>query len=112
MLEMKIDIRNLSEDQIIDFFKEKGFDSYRGRQVYEWIWKKSSHSFDDMTNLSKELRLMLDSHFVINHIEVDKIQKSSDGTIKNAVKLVIVAHPSSKDKPFANPMSKSFISKD
>jgi 23S rRNA (adenine2503-C2)-methyltransferase len=30
---------------------------------------------------------MLDSNFVINHIEVDKIQKSSDGTIKNAVKL-------------------------
>ena len=87
MLEMKIDIRNLSENQIINFFEEKGFDSYRGRQLYEWIWKKSAHSFDDMTNLSKDLRLMLDSHFVINHIEVDKIQKSSDGTIKNAVKL-------------------------
>ena len=84
---MKIDIRNLSENQIINFFEEKGFDSYRGRQLYEWIWKKSAHSFDDMTNLSKDLRLMLDSHFVINHIEVDKIQKSSDGTIKNAVKL-------------------------
>ena len=87
MLEMKIDIRNLTENQIIEFFEEKGFDSYRGRQVYEWIWKKSSHSFDEMTNLSKDLRLMLDTHFVINHIEVDKIQKSSDGTIKNAVKL-------------------------
>ena len=87
MLEMKIDIRNLSENQIINFFEEKGYDSYRGRQLYEWIWKKSAHSFDDMTNLSKDLRLMLDSHFVINHIEVDKIQKSSDGTIKNAVKL-------------------------
>ena len=84
---MKIDIRNLSENQIINFFEEKGFDSYRGRQLYEWIWKKSAHSFDDMTNLSKDLRLMLDSHFVINHIEVDKIQKSSDGTIKNGVKL-------------------------
>jgi 23S rRNA (adenine2503-C2)-methyltransferase len=37
---MKIDIRSLSEDQIIEFFKKKGFDSYRGRQVYEWIWRK------------------------------------------------------------------------
>ena len=84
---MKIDIRSLSEDQIIDFLKEKGFDSYRGKQIYEWIWKKSTYSFDEMTNLSKDLRLMLNSNFVINHIEVDKIQKSSDGTIKNAVKL-------------------------
>ena len=84
---MKIDIRSLTENQIIKFFLDKGFDSYRGKQVYEWIWKKSVYSFDDMTNLSKDLRVMLDTHFVINHIEVDKIQKSSDGTIKNAVKL-------------------------
>ena len=84
---MKIDIRSLSEDQIINFFEKKGFDSYRGRQVYEWIWKKSAYSFDEMTNLSKDLRTILGNNFVINHIEVDKIQKSSDGTIKNAVKL-------------------------
>jgi 23S rRNA (adenine2503-C2)-methyltransferase len=84
---MKIDIRSLSENQLIEFFEQKGFDSYRGKQVYEWIWKKSTYSFDEMTNLSKDLRLMLDSNFVINHIEVDKIQKSFDGTIKNAVKL-------------------------
>lgn len=84
---MKIDIRSLTENQIIEFFLDKGFDSYRGKQVYEWIWKKSVYSFNDMTNLSKDLRVMLDTHFVINHIEVDKIQKSSDGTIKNAVKL-------------------------
>ena len=73
---MKIDIRSLSENQIIEFFEQKGFDSYRGKQVYEWIWKKSTYSFDEMTNLSKDLRLMLDLNFVINHIEVDKIQKS------------------------------------
>ena len=84
---MKIDIRSLSEDQIIDFFEKNCFDTYRGKQVYEWIWKKSTYSFDEMTNLSKDVRLMLETDFVINHIEVDKIQKSSDGTIKNAVKL-------------------------
>ena len=84
---MKIDIRGLSEDQIIEFFEKKGFDSYRGRQVYEWIWRKSCYSFDEMTNISKDLRDILDNHFVINHIQVDKIQKSFDGTIKNAVKL-------------------------
>ena len=84
---MKIDIRGLSEDQIIEFFEKKGFDSYRGRQVYEWIWRKSCYSFDEMTNISKDLRNVLDNHFVINHIQVDKIQKSFDGTIKNAVKL-------------------------
>ena len=40
-----------------------------------------------MTNLSLETREMLKSHFVINHIKVDKMQRSTDGTIKNAVTL-------------------------
>lgn len=40
-----------------------------------------------MTNISKETREMLKENFVINHIRVDRMQRSSDGTIKNAVKL-------------------------
>jgi 23S rRNA (adenine2503-C2)-methyltransferase len=40
-----------------------------------------------MTNISKETRRMLSENFVINHIRVDQMQRSSDGTIKNAVKL-------------------------
>ena len=40
-----------------------------------------------MTNISKEMREHLDTNFVINHIKVDHMQKSKDGTIKNAVKL-------------------------
>ena len=48
---MKIDIRSLSEDELCEFFVKRGFDSYRGKQVYEWIWKKSSYTFDNMTNI-------------------------------------------------------------
>jgi 23S rRNA (adenine2503-C2)-methyltransferase len=40
-----------------------------------------------MTNLSKETRLFLENHFVINHINVDLMQRSEDGTVKNAVRL-------------------------
>ena len=83
----KKDIRALSKEQLRDFFKAKGDKAFRGNQVYEWLWGKSAHSFDAMTNLSKETRSMLEDHFVINHIEVDSIQRSNDGTIKNAVKL-------------------------
>jgi 23S rRNA (adenine2503-C2)-methyltransferase len=51
------------------------------------LWSKGAHSFEDMTNISKETRTMLESNFVINHIKVDTIQRSDDGTIKNAVRL-------------------------
>ena len=66
---------------------ESGDKSFRGNQVYEWLWKKGAHSFEDMTNISKQTREMLQDNFVINHIKVDQMQRSADGTVKNAVKL-------------------------
>ncbi|RRQ47865.1 23S rRNA (adenine(2503)-C(2))-methyltransferase RlmN [Maribacter algicola] len=83
----KKDIRALTRDQLRDFFVSQGDKAFRGNQVYEWLWQKSAHSFDVMTNLSKTTRDMLESNFVINHIQVDQMQRSSDGTIKNAVRL-------------------------
>jgi 23S rRNA (adenine2503-C2)-methyltransferase len=87
MKENKKDIRALSREELRNFFQEIGDNAFRGNQVYEWLWQKGAHHFDDMTNISKNTRDLLNAHFVINHIEVDSIQKSEDGTIKNAVKL-------------------------
>jgi 23S rRNA (adenine2503-C2)-methyltransferase len=83
----KKDIRALSREELRDFFTEQGLEAFRGNQVYEWLWKKSAHNFDAMTNISKETRGMLGTHFVINHIQADQMQRSADGTIKNAVRL-------------------------
>jgi 23S rRNA (adenine2503-C2)-methyltransferase len=83
----KKDIRALTKQQLRDFFVSIGDQSFRGNQVYEWLWVKSAHSFTDMTNLSKETRQLLEENFVINHIKVDVMQRSNDGTIKNAVRL-------------------------
>lgn len=83
----KKDIRALTKDQLREFFVENGDKAFRGNQVYEWLWHKVAHSFEDMTNISKATRQMLEDNFVINHIKVDEMQRSSDGTIKNAVRL-------------------------
>ena len=83
----KKDIRALTKEQLRDFFVKENDKAFRGNQVYEWLWQKSAHSFKDMTNLSKDTRQMLEENFVINHIKVDTIQRSNDGTIKNAVQL-------------------------
>ena len=87
MSEKKKDIRALTKEQLRDFFIKEGDKAFRGNQVYEWLWQKSAHAFDDMTNISKETRQMLEDNFVINHIQVDTMQRSSDGTVKNAVRL-------------------------
>jgi 23S rRNA (adenine2503-C2)-methyltransferase len=83
----KKDIRALTKEQLRDFFVSNGDKSFRGNQVYEWLWQKNAHTFADMTNLSKQTREMLETNFVINHIKVDTMQRSSDGTVKNAVRL-------------------------
>ena len=83
----KKDIRALSKEDLRLFFEQNGDKAFRGNQVYEWLWNKGIHSFNQMTNIPIEMRKTLDKHFVINHIKVDTMQKSIDGTIKNAVKL-------------------------
>ena len=83
----KKDIRALSREALRDFFMDIGEKAFRGDQVFEWLWKKGAHSFAEMSNLSLEHREMLSSRFTINHIAVDQMQRSQDGTIKNAVRL-------------------------
>ena len=83
----KIDIRVLTKSQLRELFANKGLLRYKADQVYNWIWKKGVHSFDLMTNISKELRSFLELNFQINRIKFDVSQKSIDGTIKNSVRL-------------------------
>ncbi|SEP77753.1 23S rRNA (adenine(2503)-C(2))-methyltransferase RlmN [Flavobacterium urocaniciphilum] len=83
----KKDIRALTKEQLRDFFVANGDKAFRGNQIYEWLWNKGAHTFENMTNISKETRAMLEANFVINHIKVDTMQRSEDGTVKNAVRL-------------------------
>lgn len=87
MSDSKKDIRSLTKEAIREFFVTHGDQAFRGNQVYEWLWSKGVHRFEDMTSLSLPTRELLQTHFVINHIQVDQMQRSSDGTVKNAVKL-------------------------
>ena len=85
--ENKRDIRRLNPQELEQFFLEQGEKPFRARQVQEWLWKKSAKDFDQMTNLSLSTRTLLKAHFTMNPIRVDKMQRSEDGTIKNAVTL-------------------------
>ena len=87
MKNSKKDIRRLTKKEIQEFFISKNSPKYKGTQVYEWLWKKGSHDFDLMTNLSFKDRALLKDNFDIRHVNIDLHQKSLDGTIKNAVKL-------------------------
>jgi 23S rRNA (adenine2503-C2)-methyltransferase len=80
-------IRALSQDDLKSFFESKGEKPYRAKQVWEWLWKYSAHSFEEMTNLSKEVRHLLENNFSFHAVTIDTFQVSSDRTIKTAFRL-------------------------
>lgn len=84
---VKENIRHLKLNDITAWFKEKGEPSFRAKQVFEWLWQKSAHSFDDMTNLPKSTREALKKDFVFHDFTSVLTQVSTDGTIKNAFHL-------------------------
>ena len=83
----KITIRKLSLEDLTRHLTNMGEQKFRAKQIYEWLWKKSAMSFDEMSNLSIELRQMLEQQFEILPLEIDLEQKSNDGTIKCRFKL-------------------------
>tara|TARA_Y100001978_G_scaffold195187_1_gene203135 strand:+ start:465 stop:1511 length:1047 start_codon:yes stop_codon:yes gene_type:complete len=87
MVNSKKNIRSLSLDELKEFFVDQGDKAFRGKQVYEWLWKKSARKFEEMTNLATPTRALLDKHFCINHVEISDEQKSNDRTIKSAFQL-------------------------
>lgn len=80
----KKNIRALTLEELKDFFKMNDMPAFRAKQVYEWLWKKSVSSFEEMRNISKETIQLLDEHFVILHAKITESQKSADRTIKSA----------------------------
>ena len=80
----KIDIRSLTLAALQEQFVRMEEKSFRAKQVYEWLWKKSCFSFDEMSNISKELRGKLNQYFTINNVKIHNSQFSADKTIKNS----------------------------
>ncbi len=83
MLKKGNNIRDLSQDELVQYFESLGEKKFRATQVYEWLWQKHAHSFADMTNLSKDLRQKLGENFTLPALAIDATQYSADGTIKS-----------------------------
>lgn len=81
-------IRHLSLQELETYFVEIGEKKFRAKQVYEWLWKKHAHTFEAMSNLSKEMRAKLAEHFTLPALTVETTQHSADGTVKSRFKTV------------------------
>jgi len=79
---MKHDIKSMQLSEIEEHFEQAGYERYRAKQVFSWL-HKGVRSFDEMTNISLNLRSSLDDEFFITSPVIIKKQVSQiDGTIK------------------------------
>lgn len=76
-------IRSLTLPELKEYFESIGDKKFRAMQAYEWLWKKNVRHFDDMSNLSLDLRKKLAADFDLKAIQTDATQYSNDGTIKS-----------------------------
>lgn len=84
---MQKDIRDLSLEEISSSLSDLGQPKFRAKQIWQWLWQKGAKSFDEMSNLPKELRETLTSNFTFHQTEILISQFSHDGTIKVVFKL-------------------------
>ncbi|WP_010282565.1 23S rRNA (adenine(2503)-C(2))-methyltransferase RlmN [Bacillus timonensis] len=78
----KPSIYSLQLAEVENWLVENGEKKFRGNQIFEWLYSKRVTTFDEMTNLSNDLRQKLAEHFTITTLKTIIQQTSADGTMK------------------------------
>ena len=81
-----INIRDLYYEELEKILLDMGEKKFHAKQIYSWLYK-GIESFDEMTDISKNLIQKLKEIFVLNQVSLEDFQKSKDGTIKYLFKL-------------------------
>lgn len=79
---MKPSIHSLVHQTMQEWVLEQGEKKFRADQIWEWLYRKRVQSFEEMTNLSKDLIAKLNDQFVVNSLKQRIVQESADGTVK------------------------------
>ena len=83
----RIDIRSLSIENLCSTLSKSNFPAYRSKQIRNWARKIDVKSFEQMSNLPKNLVSYLDTNFSLNKSKIVSHQKSNDNTVKYAIQL-------------------------
>lgn len=79
----KVDIKSMDLEELRAFLSTLNEKPFRAKQIYEWLHIKQVDSFEEMTNLSKDLRSKLEEHAYLVSLEQEMVQISKeDGTRK------------------------------
>ena len=93
-------IKDYDLNELKQEFVEMGEKPFRAEQVFKWLYEAKVNSFDEMTNLSLELREKLKQNYGMHNFNILRKQESADGTIKylfdvldgNAIETVLMSY--------------------
>jgi len=83
----KTDLRNLTQEEIVEFVESLGQPAFRGRQIMAWLYRPGITDFAQMTDLAKDFRATLAEHACLSQFLNPLIQRSNDGCVKFAFTL-------------------------
>ncbi len=78
----KTDIKELDKDQLIAWLSEHDIRPFRASQILKWVYLRQVDSFQEMTDLKKELRTLIGQYFSIDRLKIQAIEHSKDGSSK------------------------------
>lgn len=87
MMAKKTDILELSREQLIAWLAERKIEKYRADQILKWVYLRQADSFERMTDISKDIRILLSQQFDIGRLAVERTESSRDGSRKYLFKL-------------------------
>ncbi len=87
MVKEKVNLLNLSQPELSSWAAEQGLEKYRSRQVFQWLYKKTTLDFERMTDLPKDLRSGLSEHFYLRLPKIVETKTAEDGAIKFLLEL-------------------------
>ena len=79
-------LTHLTKEELLSELAKLGEPSFRAKQIWNWIYARGVKSFDEMTNIKKELRITLTQNFSLERPRISKDFISLDGTRKFLVK--------------------------
>lgn len=84
----KTDLKNFNLQELEQFLSGRGKERFRATQIFKWIYQMGVTSFEEMTNLSKDLRTELDATACISEFIKPVVEEGGDGVRKYLFTLV------------------------
>ena len=72
----------MNREPLVQWLAEHKVRAFRADQILVWVYMRLADNFDQMSDISKNLRLLLNNHFCIGRLPVQKILTAGDGTRK------------------------------